>query len=272
MSTYGFIGTGNMAAALLAAAAAGGFGPDCILYNRTPAKARALAARYGCTVAESANQAAAQADILFLGVKPHQMGSVLEELRPTLAGRGDGGPVLVSMAAGVSLARLKELAGLDLPVVRIMPNTPCAIGKGIVFVTPAADVEPGQVARVKALLAAAGSLLDLDESLMDAGGVIAGCTPAWAYLFIEGLADGAVAAGMPRAQALACAAGAVEGAAALVRESGKHPGQLKDEVCSPGGSTIAGVRALERHGVRGAAMDAVLAACERTAEMSGTGK
>lgn len=269
MGTYGFIGTGNMAAALLAAAAAGGFGPDCVLYNRTPAKAQALAAQYGCTVAASAAEAAEKADYLFLGVKPFQMVAVLEGLRPALAARRQQGqgPVLVSMAAGLSLARLKELAGVDLPVMRIMPNTPCAIGKGIVFITPDADVAPGQTARVKALLAAAGSLLDLDEAMMDTGGVIAGCTPAWAYLFIEGLADGAVAAGMPRAQALACAAGAVEGAAALVRESGKHPGQLKDEVCSPGGSTIAGVRALEQHGVRGAAMDAVLAACARTQEM-----
>ena len=164
MGTYGFIGTGNMAAALLAAAAAGGFGPDCVLYNRTPAKAQALAAQYGCTVAASAAEAAEKADYLFLGVKPFQMAAVLEGLRPALAARRQQGqgPVLVSMAAGLSLARLKELAGVDLPVMRIMPNTPCAIGKGIVFITPDADVAPGQTARVKALLAAAGSLLDLD--------------------------------------------------------------------------------------------------------------
>ena len=264
-----FLGTGNMGGALVAAAANGGHGTACILSNRTPQKAQALAQKYGCAMAASNSEAAGQAQYILLGVKPQMMAGLLAEIAPVLRRRQAEGDAfcLVSMAAGLSLARLAEMTGIACPIVRIMPNTPCAIGKGIVFITPDADVAPGQTARVKALLAAAGSLLDLDEAMMDTGGVIAGCTPAWAYLFIEGLADGAVAAGMSRAQALACAAGAVEGAAALVRESGKHPGQLKDEVCSPGGSTIAGVRALEQHGVRGAAMDAVLAACARTQEM-----
>lgn len=270
MSKYGFIGTGSMAGALVAAAAAGGFGADCMLYNRTAEKARALARQYGCAVAESAAALAARCDYIFLGVKPHQLAGVVEGVRTILAQRDAAGsrPVLVSMAAGVSLAKLKGFAGDEhWPVVRIMPNTPCAIGQGIVFVTPDADTPAPAAADIRAVLAGCGRVLDADEPTLDLGGVVAGCTPAWAYLFIEALADGAVAAGMPRALALQCAAGAVKGAAALVLETGQHPGQLKDAVCSPGGSTIAGVRALEERGLRGAAMAAVQAAVQRTGEM-----
>lgn len=270
MSKYGFIGTGNMAGALIAAAAAGGFGPDCVLYNRTPAKAEALAAQHGCAVAGSAAAVAEACGYLFLGVKPGQMAGVVEGLRGALARRAAAGsrPVLVSMAAGVSAAQLKAWAGDEhWPVVRIMPNTPCAIGQGIVFLAPDADTPAAAAAEIRTVLARCGQVLEADEPLLDLGGVAAGCTPAWAYLFIEGLADGAVAAGMPRQTALACVAGAVKGAAAMVLETGSHPGRLKDAVCSPGGSTIAGVRALEAKGVRGAAMEAVLAAVARTKEM-----
>lgn len=273
MSKFGFIGTGNMAGALIAAAAAGGFGANCTLYNRTPAKAQALAQRYGCTVAQSAAEVAAGCDYLFLGVKPQQMAGLLAGLRTALAQRDAAGrqPVLVSMAAGLSIAQLKGFAGDERwPVVRIMPNTPCAIGQGIVFVTPDDDTPASAVQEIRTVLAACGQVMDATEHTLDLGSVVAGSTPAWACLFIEGLADGAVAAGMPRDMALACAAGAVKGAAALVLETGSHPGQLKDAVCSPGGSTIAGVRALEEKGVRGAAMDAVLAAAARINEMGRT--
>ena len=130
-----------------------------------------------------------------------------------------------------------------------------------------AGVEPAEVDRLCDLLAAAGRFDPIDESLMDSGSVIAGCTGAWACMFIEALADGAVQTGMPRPKAVEYAAQAVLGAAALVLESGKHPGQLKDEVCSPGGSTIVGVHAMETGGVRAAAMDAVTQAFARTKEM-----
>ena len=174
---------------------------------------------------------------------------------------------LVSMAAGLSLARLAEMAGLACPIVRIMPNTPCAIGKGMTLVVKNEQASGAQAAELCTLLAAAGEFDVIDEGLMDAGSVISGCVGAWAQMFIEALADGAVEAGVPRAKAQKYAAGAVLGAAALALESGRHPGQLKDEVCSPAGSTIAGVHALERAGLRAAAMDAVAAAFARTKEM-----
>lgn len=267
MAKYGFLGTGNMAAALITAAAKGGCGPDCLLTNRTRAKAEALAAEYGCAVASGNLEVAETCEYIFLGVKPQMMAGVLAEIAPVLQKRMDGF-VLVSMAAGLTIDTLKRMVGFDAPVVRIMPNTPCAIGMGVVLVTPDNTAAPAQVDEICNVLNAAGAIDRVDEKTLDAGSVVAGCTPAWAYLFIEGLADGAVEAGIPRPQALAYAAKAVEGAAALVLESGRHPGQLKDAVCSPGGSTIAGVHALERAGLRAAAMDAVKAAFDRTNEMA----
>lgn len=264
-----FLGTGNMGGALVAAAASGGHGAECILSNRTRQKAQALAQQYGCAVADTNVQAAQQAQYIMLGVKPQMMAGLLAEIAPVLQKRQAEADsfCLVSMAAGLSVARLAEMAGLECPIVRIMPNTPCAIGKGMTLVVKNECASEEQAQEVCDLLAAAGEFDRIDESLMDAGSVISGCVGAWVQMFMEGLADGAVEAGIPRAKAQKYAAGAVLGAAALALESGRHPGQLKDEVCSPAGSTIAGVHALERAGLRGAAMDAVAAAFARTKEM-----
>ncbi len=271
MFQLGFIGTGSMASALVTAAAAGGHGGECLLSNRTQAKAQALAARCGCTAAASNEEVARGARFILLGVKPNMLGGVLAGIAHILEERRAEGDefVLVSMAAGVTIKSLQSMAGGAYPTVRILPNTPCAIGRGMVLVTAGDGVQPAQTDELCNLLAAAGRFDFVDEELMDAGGTIAGCTPAWAYLFIEGLADGAVEAGVPRAKAMEYAAQAVLGAAAMCLEDGAHPGPLKDAVCSPGGSTIAGVHALERAGVRGAAMDAVKAAFDRTRELGG---
>lgn len=269
MYKMSFIGTGNMAGALVAAAAAGGYGADCLLTNRTLEKARALAAQHGCAVAESNAEAAQNGRFVFLGVKPQMMAGMLAGIAPVLAARQAAGDrfVLVSMAAGLSIARLKEMAGGDYPVIRIMPNTACAVGQGMTLVTPDALATQEEADELCQMLAAAGRFDAIDENLMDAGTVIAGCTGAWVDMLLDALADGAVETGLPRTKARQYAAQAVLGAAALALESGKHPGQLKDEVCSPAGSTIAGVHALERAGLRGAAMDAVTAAFARTREM-----
>ena len=175
--------------------------------------------------------------------------------------------MLVSMAAGLSIAALRQMAGGEYPVIRIMPNTPCSIGKGMTLVTRSENAAEEDTDELCMLLQKAGRFDFVDESLFDAGSAAAGCSPAWAYMFIEALADGAVEAGLPRAKAMEYAAQAVYGAAAMVLETGLHPGALKDAVTSPAGSTIAGVRALEERGFRGAAMSAVRAAVERTKEM-----
>lgn len=270
MQKLGFIGTGSMARALVQAAAAGGHGESCVLANRTPEKAQRLAEKVSGHWVKTNAEAAKAAEFLFLGVKPYQMAHVLQEISPVLDERRAAGDdvVLVSMAAGVTIKNLQDMAGGAYPVIRILPNTPCAIGKGMVLMTLSENVTDEQRDAFCRVMEQAGRFDEADETMMDAGGVVAGCTPAWAYLFIEGLADGAVEAGLPRQKAMEYAAQAVLGAAAMCLTDGAHPGPLKDAVCSPGGSTIAGVHALERAGVRGAAMDAVTAAFEKTKQMA----
>ena len=254
---FGFIGTGNMGGALARAAS---LEAELWLHNRTMAKAEALASELGGR-AVSASEAA-QADFVFLGVKPYQAESVLAELRPVL--QRQPAPVLVSMLAGVTIAQLQAFAGYSIPVIRIMPNIPVAVGEGLVLYDLSSEVTEAQENAFLAGLAAAGRLSRLEEKLMDAGSAVSGCGPAFAALFAEALADGGVACGLPRAKATEYALQMLLGSAKYLLESGQHPGQLKDAVCSPGGTTIQGVRTLEEGGFRAAAMDAVIAAYEKT--------
>ena len=269
--TFGFIGCGNMGGALATAACKSGVG-RVLLANRTQAKAEALAARLegmGAAVAVAENAGVAEeADYIFLGVKPQMMADMLGSIAPVLAARARAGRrfVLVTMAAGLTVARIREMAGADYPVIRIMPNTPCAIGKGMILCAAHGVTEAEKTAFCEGM-AAAGRLDWLEEHLIDAGSAVSGCGPAFAYLFMEALADGAVECGLPRAKALEYAAQTLAGAAVLVLESGQHPGALKDAVCSPGGSTIQGVRVLEQRAFRGAVTDAVIAAYEKTKDM-----
>ena len=171
------------------------------------------------------------------------------------------------MAAGISIARVQELAGKSCPVIRIMPNTPASIGEGMILYA-CSDSYPEYEQRVfLEAMAGAGQLSSLPEHLIDAGSAVAGCGPAFVDLFIEALADGGVACGLPRAQALQFAAQMVAGSARLVLQSGQHPGALKDAVCSPGGTTIQGVRALEAGGFRSAVIEAVIAAYEKNFDL-----
>ncbi len=257
---FGFIGVGNMGGAL-AQAAAKTLPPEQIgVSSRTMAKAQAFAAKLGCQAA--ANQdLARQAQFLFLGVKPQAMAQMLAEIAPVLSGRDD--VALVSMAAGLSIDAIDAMAGGGFPVIRIMPNTPVAIGKGVISYAVNQRVTQAMLEEFLHGLQAAGMLDPLPEPLMDAGSAVSGCGPAFAYLFAEALADGGVACGLPRAKAQTYAAQMMLGAAALLLESGQHPGALKDAVCSPGGSTIQGVRALEAHGFRAAVLEAVIAAWEK---------
>lgn len=266
-----FIGVGNMGGAL-ARAACRAIGPDqVVLFNRTPEKAQAMAEELGCDVVTSAADAAWAAEYLFLGVKPDGMGRLLEELAPQLRDRHRVGEdkVVVSMAAGLTIKDLRPHlagAGYYVPVVRIMPNACVAIGQGMTALS-ALEAAEVYICGVEEILAATGRVERISEGMMDQFAAVAGCGPAFVYPYIEALADGGVLQGLPRKQALEYPAQMVLGAAAMVLESGRHPGQLKDEVCSPGGSTIAGVAELERHGLRAAAMDAVLAAYRRNTEL-----
>ena len=259
--TFGILGAGNMGGAV--ALAASRTVRDGVLVDRDPARAAGLAAEIGFSVGTE-EEAALESRYLFLGVKPHLVAGVLRELSPLLA-RRDTPPVLVSMAAGVSISQL--LAGLEkpCPIIRIMPNTPVSVGQGVVLYSCSPDVTEEMEAGFLSLLSAAGGLYPIDEYLMDVGAAVSGCGPAYAYLFLDALADGGVACGLSRPDAVRFAAQTLLGAAQMVLETGKHPDQLKNEVCSPGGSTIQGVRTLEQRAVRAAVMDAVIAACEKNA-------
>ena len=257
---FGFIGTGNMGSALARAARRKLAGEDLLLANRTEAKAAALAKELGAPLSNN-RTIAGNADYIFLGVKPQMMGELLKELAPVLAERTDRF-VLVTMAAGLTIAGIQDMAGGDYPVLRVMPNTPCSIGEGMILYTPGPGVTATETDSFLEAMAGAGRFALVPEGLMDAGSAVAGCGPAFVDLFVEALADG-VACGLPRAQAQAFAAQMVLGSARLILESGKHPGALKDAVCSPGGTTIQGVRKLEEAGFRGAVMEAVIAAFEK---------
>lgn len=263
MATYtcSFIGTGSMGGAL-ARAVCRTLPPDQIfLSNRTAARAESLAGELGCACGP-VSQAAAEADYIFLGVKPQMMADLLAELAPVLAGRRDRF-VLVSMAAGLTMERIAAMAGGDVPVIRIMPNTPCAVGAGMVLYDANGLVTEAELTAFTAAMAGAGVLDRLEERLIDAGSAVSGCGPAFVCQFIEALADGGVACGLPRQKALLYAAQTLRGTARLMLDTGSHPGAMKDAVCSPAGSTIAGVRVLEQRAFRGAVMDAVIAAGER---------
>jgi pyrroline-5-carboxylate reductase len=262
---FGIIGTGNMGGALAMAASKVLQGEDLLLANRTPEKAEALARQLGATVATN-EEIASQCNYIFLGVKPQLMAQMLQPLQGVLKARQTPF-VLVSMAAGLSIAAIQAMAGGAYPTIRIMPNTPVAVGAGMILYTASDNLTPAQVDKLKAGLSHAGIFDELPESLLDAGSAVSGCGGAFADLFVEGMADGGVWCGLPRAKAMLYAQQMLLGAAKLALDTQQHPGALKDAVCSPGGTTIAGVRALEEGSFRADAMNAVIAAYQRTMEL-----
>ena len=263
MVKLGFLGSGNMAGALATAASRTGKA-ELIMSNRTHAKAVALAEKLGGTAADN-ETVAQQGEYLFIGVKPQFTEGLLAQIKPILDARKDRF-VLVSMVAGWDIERIQKFAG-DYPVIRIMPNTPAMVGEGMTLYTPSAEVTEEEMAKFLELMELSGRFSKLPEHLIAPACGITGCGPAFADLFIEALADGAVACGVPRAEALEYAAQMLMGSAKLALETKKHPGQLKDEVCSPGGTTIEGVIALEKAGFRAAVISAVRATVEKTSKL-----
>ena len=256
---YGFLGCGNMGGAIAKALAK--VTTDMVLTDRSK-KAEALARELGCIYGSA--DVVARCDRIFLAVKPHMMEEALKPLRSVLADRK---PLLITMAAGLTIGRIEEMAGVKLPIIRIMPNTPVAVGKGMTQYCANELVDDETLASFLDDLRFSGRLDCLEERLIDAASALSGCGPAYMYLFLEALADGAVESGVPRAKAMEYAAATMVGAAEMVLQTGMHPGALKDAVCSPGGSTIAGVHALEKGGLRAAAMDCVTAACEKNKQL-----
>jgi pyrroline-5-carboxylate reductase len=266
------IGSGNMGAALMKGAAgiAGiADGGNIGFADADTSKAEAAARSLGALVYASNTEAAMKGDFIFLAVKPQVLPAVLEEIAPALKARlaEPNPPVVVSMAAGFSIANIRSLLGSPIPLVRIMPNTPALISQGVIAMTVSPETPADKAAELEKLLSAAGIVDRIEEKYLDAVTGLSGSGPAFVCIFIEALADGGVRAGLPRDKALRFAAQTVLGTAALVKETGRHPGELKDMVTSPAGTTIAGVAALENGAFRGTVMNAVEAAWKRSAEL-----
>ncbi len=261
-TTFGFIGCGNMGGALASAVAKTASAENILLCDAFAEKAEALAAR-GIGRAVALSELASDCDYIFLGVKPQGFAALFEELRPLLAARKSA-PVLVSMAAGLSISAVCELAGGKASVIRIMPNTPVSVGEGMILYTANARVSEAELEIFCKALSAAGKLDPIAEDKIDAASALSGCGPAFVYLFAEAMADAGVECGLQRNKAIEYAAQTLLGASKLLLNTKKHPAVLKDEVCSPSGSTIEGVHALEDNGFRGTVMSAVKASFDKT--------
>ncbi len=267
MSTvkFGFIGTGNMGGALARAVCKAVNVKEVLLADRSEVKAQLLANELGCSNANN-TAVASSAKFIFLGVKPQVMAETLNSILPVLQKRNDRF-VLVTMAAGLKIADIADICKTNYPIIRIMPNTPVSVGKGMILYSASEEVFMDEIGEFCDALKQAGKLDKIDENLIDAASAVSGCGPAFVYMFCEALADAGVECGLPRQKALEYAAQTLSGAAELIITSGKHPAVLKDEVCSPGGTTIAGVHALEEGGFRAAAMSAVTSAYNKTKEL-----
>ena len=271
MTKIACIGSGNMGSALMKSIA----GSEIGFADADLEKAQAAAAQMGAAVYSSNAAAAEKADFIFLAVKPQVMERVLEDIAGVLHNRLASGkaPVVVSMAAGWSIDAIQWAAGTFpaeggcLPVARIMPNTPALVAKGVIALAVSPEVSPEKAAELETMLTGAGIVDRIEEQYLDAITALSGSGPAFVCLFIEALADGGVLAGLPRDKALRYAAQTVLGSAAMVLETGRHPGELKDMVCSPGGTTIAGITALETGAFRSNVIRAVEAAWKRAGEL-----
>ncbi len=258
----GFIGAGNMGGALLRASAAAVGAENTAVFDIDKEKADRLIHSVGANGAQSAAELAGECDYLFLAVKPN----IIEKVCAQICGNLSDSCVIVTMAAGVALDRVAAACKSD-RVIRIMPNTPAAIGEGMILYCAAGGVSERDISGFCDVMSKAGRLDRIDEKLIDAGAALSGCGPAFVYIFMEALADGAVSCGLPRRQAELYAKQTVFGAAKLALGTDRHLGALKDEVCSPGGTTIEGVMELEKSAFRAAAAGAVRAAYDKTSKL-----
>ena len=261
----GFIGLGNMATAMIGGIIGVGLcqPSEIIGSSKTKATAEQAAQRYGIVTSTDNVETAKQADVIVLAVKPIFLPEVIAQIKDAV----DESKLVVSIAAGKSIDWIEQEFGKKLRLVRCMPNTPAMVGEGCTCICLKDDTDKADEELVLQIMNSFGKANILPERLMDAFIGVAGSSPAYVFMFIEAMADAAVAQGMPRKQAYIFASQAVLGSARMVLETGKHPGELKDMVCSPGGTTIEAVRVLEEKGMRSAVIEASKACVKKGREM-----
>ena len=264
--TIGFIGCGNMGGAMIGGMISSGICPKerLLASAKTLTSADRIAKTYGITTTLDNKALAAASDVIFLAVKPNMYESVIKEIKDLLTAN----QIVVSIAAGITLEKLDHLFGKPVKLIRAMPNTPAMVLESMSAITPNEEITDDELDFVKTLFESFGKVSVVPESMMNAVIGVSGSSPAYVYLFIEAMADAAVADGMPRSQAYTFAAQSVLGAAKMVLETNTHPGALKDAVCSPGGTTIEAVATLEKKGFRDAVISAQRACVKKAIDMS----
>lgn len=262
----GFIGTGNMAKAIIGGILTAKLAQETqiICSNNTSDKLEEAKKAYGIITTLDNKEVAQKADILFLSVKPQVCQNVINEIKNVIRNN----TIIVSIAAGKTTKEIKEMFGKEIKLVRVMPNTPALVGEGMAAIYPCPEIQPDELELVCKIFNSFGKSEIVTEGQMDVVTGLSGSSPAFIFMIIEAMADGAVLEGMPRNQAYKFAAQTVLGSAKMVLETGKHPGELKDMVCSPAATTIEGVAELEKAGVRSSIINAVKVATEKSKNMS----
>jgi pyrroline-5-carboxylate reductase len=263
--TLAFLGAGNMAEALIKGLLRAEVAAphELLCTDRRRERGEELTSRYGVRFTSDNGAAAREADLIVLSVKPQVMNHLLEEISPAL----DARKLVISIAAGVPIEAIERKVGHGVRIVRTMPNTPALVGAGATALSAGSHATEEDLVQTKSLFDAIGKTVVVDEPLLDAVTGLSGSGPAYVFLVIEALSDAGVKVGLPRYTAQELAAQTVLGSAKLLIETGEHPGRLKDQVTSPGGTAIAGLHTLEAGGLRTTLMDAVEAATKRSKEL-----
>lgn len=264
MASVGFIGAGNMAEAIIGGMLKKGVNcpMDIVIHDIRTDRVEEMHAMYGVETAATAPELVEKCSTVILAVKPDKVVPVLSGMRDAASRR-----LIISIAAGISIESIQGIIGKQSRVIRVMPNTPALVLEGASALCPSPSCTDEDVRTALEIFSSVGRCRQVEEKLMNAVTALSGSGPAFCFLFIEALADGGVRAGLPRDLALELAAATLKGAAAMVLQTGRHPGDLKDMVASPGGTTIDGISVLEAKGFRSAVMDAVFAAYEKAARL-----
>lgn len=265
MKKLGFIGCGNMGEAMVAGALKGGFakGEDIIVHTKSKENLERLNREYGIVMGKSNEEVAKNAKLIILAVKPNIYREVIEEIKYSVSEES----IVIAITPSFTINSIKIMFNKDIKVARTMPNTPAMVGCGMTGICFSDSMTAEEKKEVISFFNCFGETIEVKEELMKAVGSVSGSSPAFIYMLIEAMADGAVLMGMPRKDAYRFAAKAVEGAAKMVLETGKHPGELKDAVCSPGGTTIEGVVELYRNGFKGNIIQAMIESANKFEEM-----